>query len=195
MPSTRAGIERLDRARDADHALPVGDDQRRAPGRCPSVPSVATNGGRCRAAPPGSRWPMPNAEPTASRGQRSRAIRAGRHQRHGEDDRRQREHRAHRQVEPLGHDDERHRQRQQQQHGRLDQDVGEIGGRGKCGVARAKRRPAARPARSPRRAGARASRAEPDRVRLSVIGACPAARYWPRSVRRARARRRCVRRA
>jgi hypothetical protein len=65
----------------------------------------------------------PKPRPTASAAAKRERRRAGGDDRHGERDRGEGEHRAHREIEALGHDDQRHRQREQQQDGRLDQDV------------------------------------------------------------------------
>jgi hypothetical protein len=55
--------------------------------------------------------------------------RLGRERNDGDAERGERQDRAHREVEPLGHDDQCHRQRQHGQDGRLHQHVGEVGGR------------------------------------------------------------------
>ena len=94
----------------------------------PSVPSVAMNGGMSNTAI-STPLPRPKHKPDRQRRQEGERRRAGRHHRDGEHDGGEGEHRAHRQVEALGHDDQRHRQREQQQDRRLHEDVRDVGRR------------------------------------------------------------------
>ena len=112
-PASVLGIERRQRVADADDALAVGDDRHR-PCAMPSVPSVATNGG-IPAIATSRPLATPKARPTTSA-----AASAEQHDRSKSETiaritRGQRQHGAHRQIQPLAHDDERHRQRQQRQ--------------------------------------------------------------------------------
>ena len=101
-----------------------------SPCAMPSVPSVVMNGGMPTTA---ISTPLREAEARSDRQRRQEGERrrAGRDHRDGKHDGREGEHRADRQVEALGHDDERHRQREQQQDRRLREDVRDIGRRRK----------------------------------------------------------------
>ena len=96
----------------------------------PSVPNVATNGGS-PSATTSTPLATPNATPTptAAASPAARPLSFVSERRHH--DAAETQHRAHRQVDALRHDDERHRQRKQQQHRRLDADVEDVGQRRK----------------------------------------------------------------